>query len=103
MQKVIGKQGFFGCWNWDEDLFEVMGIDHEGIDVNAFGGDKDIAATALTIAWFRRVRNHDRDVWEFVVAKAEQWLSASLPEKFESVDRLVAKALETLPFKLAGI
>jgi hypothetical protein len=102
LQSVIGKQAFFGCWKWDADLFETMGIDHNSIDVDEFGGNKDIAATALTIAWFRHVRKGDRDVWEFVVAKAEQWLSASLPTKFESVDSLVAKALEILPLKIAS-
>jgi hypothetical protein len=48
------------------------------------------------------VRKDDRDVWEFVVAKAEQWLSACLPDKFESVDGLVAKALEILPSKIVS-
>jgi hypothetical protein len=103
MQEVIGKQTFFGCWHWDDSLFATMGINHNSINTNDFGGDKNIAATALTIAWFRRVRKSDRDVWEFVVAKAEQWLSACLPEKFESVDRLVAKALDILPSKIASI
>jgi hypothetical protein len=102
MQQVIGKQKFFGCWHWEDDFFATMGINHNGVDVNDFGGDKNIAATALTIAWLRRVQKDDRDVWEFVVAKAEQWLSACLPKKFESVDALVAKALEILPSKIVS-
>jgi hypothetical protein len=102
VQQVIGKQQFFGSWLWDDALFKMMKINHNGIALDEFGGDKNIAATALTIAWFRIMRKGDKDVWEFVVAKAEQWLSACLPEKFGSVDVLIAKAAEILPTKMAS-
>jgi hypothetical protein len=102
VQQIIGKQQFFGSWLWDDALFKMINVNHNGIVLDDFGGDKDIAATSLTIAWFRLMRKSDKDVWEFVVAKAEQWLSACLPEKFGSVDALIAKAAEILPTKIAS-
>jgi hypothetical protein len=72
LHALIGLQTFVGAWDWNDELFKILGKD-VAFDPTAFAL-KQIMATALAVAFLESRLAGSRDVWEMVVVKAKKWM-----------------------------
>jgi hypothetical protein len=72
LHKLIGLQTFAGAWDWNDELFKIIGKE-VAFDPTAFAL-KQIMATALAVAFLESRLAGSKDVWEMVVAKAKVWM-----------------------------
>ncbi|GIZ42885.1 hypothetical protein CKM354_000613300 [Cercospora kikuchii] len=97
LHDLIDEQTFSGSWKNSDELLDLIGIENGDKALQAFGTvDRDVAMTALVVAYFETVLKDKKDVWEMIVQKARAWLAGSLAGK-ESADELVEKAKAYLP------
>lgn len=97
MHSLIDMQKFSGYWTRSEKLFELLGVNLDGLDMkDEFQKDWDVAVTAVVVAYFEKKLSDKRDVWEMVVQKARAWLQGKYGGKAENVDPMVAEGAKYL-------
>ncbi|KAK4626246.1 von Willebrand factor A domain-containing protein 5A [Fulvia fulva] len=74
LHRIISLQKFSGAWSWQKEIFDLIVVDCNKIDLQLPGVDKDVTATALVVAFLEKQMGSRKDVWEMVVAKARAWL-----------------------------
>lgn len=80
LDMIVNLQAFDGSWTWQEELLEVLGVARTAaaeinLPVHLDGTDRDtITATLCAVEYLKRKLMADKDSWEMVVEKAEQFL-----------------------------
>ena len=74
LHDLIGLQTFVGAWDWNDELFEIIGKEVT-FDAEAFASEQ-LMATALAVAFLESKLAASKDVWEMVVAKAKSWMAS---------------------------
>lgn len=90
---LIALQTFEGSWDWDQQLFDVLGIEMNEIRnkvtplLQTFGkGDpltgreENLIATMLAMGVLKSNYKDSKDVWELVFKKAETWVLNELAD-----------------------
>ncbi|KJX93846.1 hypothetical protein TI39_contig4247g00002 [Zymoseptoria brevis] len=91
LHKLISLQTFSGAWAWSDELLALLKLSAPEEKILAqFGDVKDLAATALVVAFLQAQLTDDKEVWEMVVEKAKAWLGGKVGS--EKVDETVAVA-----------
>jgi hypothetical protein len=72
LHDLIGLQTFVGAWDWNDELFEIIGKE-VAFDAEAFASEQ-VMATALAVAFLELKLAASEDVWEMVVAKAKAFM-----------------------------
>ncbi|SMQ45178.1 unnamed protein product [Zymoseptoria tritici ST99CH_3D7] len=91
LHKLISLQTFSGAWAWSDELLALLKLSAPEEKILAqFGDVKDLAATALVVAFLQAHLADDKEVWEMVVEKAKAWLGGKVGS--EKVDETVAVA-----------
>lgn len=92
LHRIISLQKFSGAWSWQKEIFDLIVVDCNKIDLQLPGVDKDVTATALVVAFLEKQMGSRKDVWEMVVAKARAWLRGQGVE----VDEVIASAVKCI-------
>ncbi|MCJ1391502.1 hypothetical protein MMC18_004366 [Xylographa bjoerkii] len=80
--RIIALQEFEGCWDWDVDLVQLMGLGRAPETIGLKNGtDRKIWTTILVVAWLQGKMAQEEGVWELVVEKATMWLSGAASEE----------------------
>ena len=85
--ELISAQEFEGFWKRESKIGEILGVGDEGLDYPAElfvarirddGADTDVKAwvTLLVIVFLEKKMVAEKDVWDFIVEKARDWLAA---------------------------
>lgn len=74
LHDLIGLQTFGGAWEWNDEVFEIIGKEVT-FDAEAFASEQ-LMATALAVAFLESKLAASKDVWEMVVAKAKSWMAS---------------------------
>ncbi|CAK1356789.1 unnamed protein product [Cercospora beticola] len=97
LHDLIDLQTFSGSWKYSDELLDLIAIEDGDKVLQGFGTvDRDVATTALVVAYFETVLKDKKDVWEMVIQKARAWLAGNVTGK-ESVDEFVERAKGYLP------
>lgn len=100
LQVIASGQNFSGNWSFSNDLESVVGIaaaearkavDEAGLKHT--GGNDDVLATAIAIAFLRIKLGDQKDAWEMMVDKAVMWMEEQVGEG--EVDKWI-KAMSSL-------
>jgi len=78
MHALVKLQDFEGSWNWNTDLFTLLGLDEKSIGAPRTDRKKRVLATALAIAFLRVHGAEDAEAWELIVEKGMQWLAGEV-------------------------
>lgn len=97
IHQIISLQTFSGAWTWDIELLRLIGKSELEVNIGKLGGDKDVAATVLTVAYFETTLSTRKEVWELVVAKARTWLGKQEGGDVAKVEELILVAAEMFP------
>ncbi|KAJ5547755.1 hypothetical protein N7513_004989 [Penicillium frequentans] len=113
---LIALQTFEGSWDWDQQLFDVLGIEMNEIRNKAtallqtFGKrdpltrrEENLIATMLAMGVLKSNYTDSKDVWELVFKKAETWALNELADmqspvfgRFESWVSLMDEVAKSL-------
>ena len=88
---LISLQTFSGAWEWNDDLFAVVG---KKLEFDAAFVSEQFMATSLAVAYLEARLADSKDVWEMVVEKAKTWMGSQIGE--DVVDGLIEKAKRLL-------
>lgn len=87
LQVIASGQAFSGKWSLSSELEELTGItaaeakkavDEAGLKHD--GGDDDVLATAIAIAFLRKRLGEQKEAWEMMVDKAVMWMEEQVGE-----------------------
>ena len=105
-QRLIALQSFEGSFSFTRALAAVLGIPlpeleaklMEFIPSNFESSDayQTLWATVLVVTMFEQKLAGEKDVWELVVAKARDWITALPSVQDEDVKRMETLAIEVL-------
>ncbi|KAF2721390.1 hypothetical protein K431DRAFT_224480 [Polychaeton citri CBS 116435] len=95
MRLLIDLQKFDGSWVWNQVLASVYDFAPDDLDSDELGGAV-LAPTVLAIAFLEHSLRDQKDVWEFVVEKAKQFLCVKFDAKGLNVRVVVERAKDHL-------
>lgn len=101
LQDLTSLQLFEGNWRWSAALEKILGISAQdavnkatqaGLPPSILSSDlkDDILATGCAIAYMKTKLANDKDTWEMIVEKAEDWLREKVGDDFEALEKAVA-------------
>ena len=70
---LIALQDFDGFWAPSADIMEILGL---GDARPSYGDDPCVWSTVLVVKFLRGEMAAEREIWELVVDKADEWLAA---------------------------
>lgn len=76
LQALISLQTFVGSWTWTNDLEKVLGVTAKkaGDLKVAENVEGDVLATLCAVVFLKKKLADEKETWEMVVEKAEDWL-----------------------------
>jgi hypothetical protein len=77
LRSLTDMQRFQGNWSWTPALEAVLRIKEAAAKAAAPGYADDVLATACAVAFYKTKLAKDKDTWEMIVEKAEEWLRAN--------------------------
>ncbi|KAF7555997.1 hypothetical protein G7Z17_g1733 [Cylindrodendrum hubeiense] len=97
LQTIIALQTFAGNWVWNADLEKVLGIAHATIlnvqlpTIIANSAVKDdILATGCAILYLKTKLSQEKETWEILVKKANDWLEERIGSHLKELEEAIA-------------
>lgn len=93
---LAALQSFIGSWNWSAQLENILGITQvqatKAIKLSANGDVASMLATLCTLVYLKKKMAADKDSWELMADKAENWLQDQTGQTVEELEALVEDA-----------
>ncbi|CAM1501520.1 Fc.00g035040.m01.CDS01 [Cosmosporella sp. VM-42] len=91
LQALISLQTFVGSWTWSADLEKVLGVTAKKAGrLNVSGKIQgDVLATLCAVVFLKTKLREDKESWEMLVEKAEDWLKEQQGESVEELEKQV--------------
>ncbi|KAH8169390.1 vault protein inter-alpha-trypsin domain-containing protein [Sarocladium implicatum] len=99
LHEIISMQAFDGSWRWSPELERILGLAKQKVmELNWPVTDESVrdqvSASVCVIAYLRKAFAGQKETWEMVVDKAEQWLSAQTGQPAQSLEISVAGLMQ---------
>jgi hypothetical protein len=93
---IAALQTFIGTWKWSPQLESIIGVTEKDaaaaikLPVCGDGADvADVLATLCTVIYLRKALAADKDSWELMADKAENWLQDQTGKTMAELESLV--------------
>ncbi|UKZ61040.1 uncharacterized protein TrAtP1_002314 [Trichoderma atroviride] len=98
MSTLFSEQTFIGNWDWSPRLEAIVGVTKSAAlaDIELPGQYSQlqvVLATLCAVAYLKKKLADEKDVWELIVQKAEDWLRGQTQEDVMELERIVEAAL----------
>lgn len=98
MSTLFSEQTFIGNWDWSPRLEAIVGVTKSAAlaDIELPGQYNQlhiVLATLCAVAYLKKKLADEKDVWELIVEKAEDWLRGQTQEDVMQLERIVEGAL----------
>jgi hypothetical protein len=94
LETVVSLQTFEGYWQWDESLFQNLGVDCRKVLSEQSMKQSAALATAIVLNFMEEKLAERKDEWEMLAEKARDWLKIKLqPRDVQEYLNLVADLL----------
>lgn len=100
MSALFSEQTFIGNWAWSPRLETIVGMTGSaalaGIQLpGQYGQLHTVLATLCAVVYLKKKLADEKDVWELIVQKAEDWLRGQTQEDVMELEKIVERALFT--------
>ncbi|KAL9487984.1 hypothetical protein ACSS6W_000261 [Trichoderma asperelloides] len=98
MSALFSEQTFIGNWAWSPRLETIVGMTKSAAlaDIQLpgqYGQLHTVLATLCAVVYLRKKLADEKDVWELIVQKAEDWLRGQTQEDVMELEKIVERAL----------
>nr|WOD46454.1 hypothetical protein [Trichoderma atroviride] len=98
MSTLFSEQTFIGNWKWSPGLEAIVGVTESAAlaDIELPGQYdqlQTVLATLCAVAYLKKKLANEKDVWELIVQKAEDWLRGQTQEDVMELEKIVEGAL----------
>lgn len=98
MSTLFSEQTFIGNWDWSPRLEAIVGVTKSAALTDMkLPGQYDqlhvVLATLCAVAYLKKKLADEKDVWELIVQKAEDWLRGQTQEDVMELEKIVEGAL----------
>ncbi|KAL6900077.1 von Willebrand factor type A domain-containing protein [Trichoderma evansii] len=98
MSALFSEQTFIGNWDWSSRLETIVGITKSAAVADIkLPGQYDqlhvVLATLCAVVFLKKKLAEEKDVWELIVQKAEDWLQGQTQEDVAELEKIVEDAL----------
>lgn len=98
MSTLFSEQTFIGNWDWSPRLEAIVGMTKSAAltDIKLPGQYDQlqvVLATLCAVAYLKTKLVSEKDVWELIVQKAEDWLRGQTQEDVMELEKIVQTAL----------
>lgn len=98
MSTLFSEQTFIGNWDWSPRLEAIVGVTQSAAlaDIKLPGHYSQlqlVLATLCAVAFLKNKLADEKDVWELIVEKAEDWLRGQTQEDVMELEKIVEGAL----------
>jgi hypothetical protein len=95
LETLVSLQSFEGYWEWNEALFQKLGVDCRKILSGPSMKQSATLATAIVLTFMEAKLAGRKDEWELLAEKARAWLKIELqPRDAQEYLNLVTGLLE---------
>jgi hypothetical protein len=98
MSTLFSEQTFIGNWDWSPKLEAIVGVTKSAAltDIQLPGQYNQlqvVLATLCAVVYLKKKLADEKDVWELIVEKAEDWLRGQTQEDVLELEKIVERAL----------
>lgn len=98
MSILFSEQTFRGNWDWSPSLEGVVGVTQSAATTEMkLPGRYDqldlVLATLCAVAYLKKKLADEKDVWELIVQKAEDWLRGQTQEDVMELEKIAERVL----------
>jgi hypothetical protein len=99
LRRLVAMQSFVGAWTWTSELEEVIGAEQQKLLSLHWPGSADdnkdqVSATVCVILFFRKKLSAEKETWEMVVEKAEEYLEATTGQTVEDLVKIAGQGYQ---------
>ncbi|KAL7965076.1 von Willebrand factor type A domain-containing protein [Trichoderma sp. SZMC 28014] len=98
MSTLFFEQTFIGYWDWSSRLETIVGMTRSAAlaDIQLPGQYDQlevVLATLCAVVYLKKKQAREKDVWELIVQKAEDWLRGQTQQDIMELEKIVEGAL----------
>ncbi|CAG9954695.1 unnamed protein product [Clonostachys rosea f. rosea IK726] len=97
LQSLIALQGFGGCWGWSREFEEITKPKSDSllkldlpVSVANRENSGDILATACAIAFLKKNFIEEKEIWDLIAEKGQDWLKDQIGGEVEGLMQKVS-------------